>query len=288
MILDKIRQKLSDMPQNFKHIGTYILDHDQNVAFSSITVTSSAIGVSNASMVRFARSLGLDGYQSFKKELQDEIRHQFNPYDKIALSKLDVLPEQKRLQKLLQNEHDNLHTTLDIIKLESIEIVLNAMKNARKIFISAFGTTRHIARVFESTLLNSMNKDIVVISGSVSDYSSLLKSFCRDDVMFIMTFPPYSAEVKHIANVVKESGGSLYLFTDSASCPIYSFADVVMKCSTNSLLYTNSYVGLVSIINVLVHLVYLDSKDNAAQSMRGTLEMEETGYSLINSSEEKK
>lgn len=283
MVLSRIRQMLPDMSLNYRNIASYILDHDQNVAFASIYTTSAAIGVSNTSLVRFAKSLGFKGYQSFKKDLQNEIRRQFNPYDKIALSKLDLLPEEKRLQELFQNEYNNLHSTLSHMRLQDSETILQGIKGARKIFISAFGSTRHIARVFEASLLNSTNKDVVVITGAISDYSPQLKSFSHDDVMFIMSFHSYSPEVKHVASVVKKAGGSLYLFTDSASCPVYSFADVVITCTTNSLLYSNSYVGLVSIINILVHLVYMDSKDVAAESIRGSIEMAETGYSLIQS-----
>lgn len=67
--------------------------------------------------------------------------------------------------------------------------------------------------------------------------------------MFLMTFPPYSLEVRHVAKVVKEKSGSLFLFTDSAACPVYSEADKVIRCITNSLLLTNSFAGLISILH---------------------------------------
>jgi DNA-binding MurR/RpiR family transcriptional regulator len=68
MVLAKIRDSLSTMPSNFHKIGSYILDHEQNVAFASIYAISQAVGVSNASLVRFAKSLGLDGYQALKRK----------------------------------------------------------------------------------------------------------------------------------------------------------------------------------------------------------------------------
>lgn len=287
MILAKIRKMLPDMPPNYRKIGSYILDHEQTVAFASIYTISEAIGVSNASMVRFAKSLDLEGYQDFKHEIQEEIKFRLSPYDKIALRELDGMPEEKRLQKLFQNEVNNLRNTFENIKAKDLQAMADSIRNSRRIFVCGFGISGHVARMFEYTLMCSVNKDVMVISGSVSDYSPRLRTFTADDTMFIMTFPPYSDEVRHVAQVVKEKGGTLHLFTDSAVCPIYSLADVVVRCDTNSLLLANSYVGLISTLNILVHTVFLSAKDSSIEARSSTLTMQESGYATIHEITEK-
>lgn len=287
MIFDQIRKMLPEMPQNYQRIGSFMLDHEQSVAFSSIHAISKSIGTSSASLVRFAKSLGFEGYQQFKHEIQDEIRHRLNPYDKIALSELDLLPEEKRLQKLFQNEYNNIRSTFSNIKITDLDVMAEGIKKAHRVFLSAFGATTYVVRIFQYTLLSSLEKEVYVVSGSVSDYAPVLKSFSSDDVMFLMTFPPYSVEVKHVAKVVKERGGQLFLFTDSAACPVYSEADKVIRCMTNSLLLTNSFAGLISILHVLVQMVYLDEKENAAQSRQRTISMQESGYATIGNSKDK-
>ncbi|MCE1208005.1 MAG: MurR/RpiR family transcriptional regulator, partial [Spirochaetia bacterium] len=216
MVLAKIRDSLSTMPSNFHKIGSYILDHEQNVAFASIYAISQAVGVSNASLVRFAKSLGLDGYQALKREVQDEIKHRLGPYDKIALQELDSLPEEKRLQKLYMSEINNLRNTFDKIQPETIETMAENLRTARRIFVCGFGASGYLAKAFEYTLISSINKEVTLITGSVSDYAPRLRSFGVEDVMFIMTFPPYSDEIRHVAQVVINSGGRLNLFTNSA------------------------------------------------------------------------
>lgn len=271
------------MPQNFQRIGSYILDHEQSVAFASIHAVSKAVGVSSASLVRFAKSLGFDGYQEFKKEIQNEMRHRLNPYDKIALSELGTLSEEKRLQKLLQNEYHNLRSTFTHIEVQDLKDIAEGIRVARKVYVSGFGATSHIVKIFEYTLMSSLDRDVAIISGSVSDYAPILKSFRAEDVMVLMTFPPYSAEVRHVARVAKERGGRLYLFTDSASCPVYPMADRVIRCITNSLLLSNSFVGLVSVLHVLTQMLYLEEQNLAVESRQKTIIMQEIGYSLMES-----
>jgi len=285
LVSTKIKETLPHMNPNFQKIGSFILDHDNKVAFTSIYPLSDALGTSTATLVRFAKSLGYSGYQSFKKELQEEIQHRLQPYEKVSLSKLGSLPEEKQLQRLIQNECNNLRITLNNLKLTDMETMIHAVKNARRIFIAGFGISRHFAHILQTTFLASQEKDVFVITGSVSDYSPLLKSFGHEDIMFLMTFPPYSAEVRHVADVTKGRGGYLCLFTDSASCPVYSHADVTVKCSTNSLLMSNSFVGLVSTIQVFIHMLLL-SGDHGGDNIRNGLEMQKLGYSIISNREE--
>ncbi len=169
MISDRIRKSILEMPQNFQKIGSYILDHEQSVAFASIHAVSKAIGVSSASLVRFAKNLGFEGYQDFKKEIQNEMRHRLNPYDKIALSELGSMPEEKRLQKLFQNEYNNLRNTFADIDIQNLKDIAEAIRQKRKVYVGGFGATSNMVRIFEYTLMSSLDRDVSVICGSVSD-----------------------------------------------------------------------------------------------------------------------
>ncbi len=284
MVLEKIKDALPGMSPNFRKIASYILDHETSVPFTSIHSLGKSIQTSTATLVRFAQSLGYSGYQSFKRDLQKEIRSRLQPCDKVNLSKLDTLPEEKRLRKLIQNEYNNLRRTLNNLKLEDLEKMILQVKGARRIFVAGFGITQHFARILHAAFLATQEMDAYVVSGSVSDYAQILKRFGSEDVMFLLTFPPYSAEVNHVARVVKERNGTLYLFTDSASCPVYSEADIVVKCVTHSLVMTNSFVGLVSLIHVFMHMLLLASEDKG-KNVRAGFEIERMGYSILKSKE---
>ncbi|GAB4222990.1 MAG: MurR/RpiR family transcriptional regulator [Spirochaetales bacterium] len=284
MVLEKIKDALPGMSPNFRKIASYILDHETTVPFTSIHSLGKSIPTSTATLVRFAPSLGYSGYQSFKRDLQKEIRSRLQPGDKVNLSKLGTLPGEKRLRKLIQNEYNNLRRTLNNLRLEDMEQMIQRVKGARRIFVAGFGITQHFARILHGAFLATLEVDTYVVTGSVSEYSQVLKRFGSDDVLFLLTFPPYSAEVNHVARVVKERKGTLYLFTDSANCPVYSDAEIVVKCSTHSLVMTNSFVGLVSLIHVFMHMLLLASEDKG-ENVRDGFEIERMGYTILKSKE---
>ncbi|MCX7786119.1 MAG: MurR/RpiR family transcriptional regulator [Spirochaetes bacterium] len=284
MVLEKIKDALPSMSPNFRKIASHILDHETSVPFISIHDLSRSLQISTATLVRFAQSLGYRGYQGFKRDLQNEIRQRLQPDDRVSLSKLGSLPEDKRLRKLIQNEHNNLRRTLNNLKLEDLERMIQRVKGARRIFVAGFGITQYFACVLYAAFLATQEKDVYLVSGSISNYSQILKRFGAEDVLFLLTFPPYSAEVNHVARVVKDQKGTLYLFTDSANCPVYSDADIVVKCVTHSLVMTNSFVGLVSLIHVFMHMLLLSSEDKG-RNVRIGFEIEKLGYSILSTKE---
>lgn len=288
MILEKIRETLPEMAPLNRKIASYILDHGQSVGLSSIYAMSEKIGVSNASLIRFARSIGMKGYSDLKHALQEEIKQRLSPYEKIASSELGTLPGEARLRKMIQNEENNLRRTLAGLELETLEGLATAICKANKVFISGFGVSRHLAHVFEYSLLGTLNAQVTVISGSVSDFTPSLKAFGPKDIMILLTFPPYSDEGLTVASFARKRGGKLFLFTNSAQCPVYPIADAVVTCENNSLLLSNSFVGLVAVLQLLVNMVCLKDKNASMKIRREVVEMERRGYESAKSPEKRK
>lgn len=281
LILQQITDALPGMTPINRKIASYILEHGQSIGFSSIYAMGKTIGVSNATLIRFARSIGLKGYADLKHALQDEIKHKLSPYEKIALSDLDSLPHETQLHKMLQNEVNNLRKTLDRQSLEALERIVSGICGADRVYISGFGVSRHLAGLFGDSLLGTLDKKVSVISGSVSDYVPTLKALGPKDIVVLLTFPPYSGEVLHVASVARERGCKFFLFTDSVRCPVYPFADTVVTCENNSLLLSNSFVGLVAIMQLVLNMVCLHDKKAAMKNRHSMMELETQGYEMI-------
>jgi DNA-binding MurR/RpiR family transcriptional regulator len=286
LILERIKAALPDMQPVNRKIAIYVLENGQSVGLSSVYTLSEHIGVSNASIVRFTQSLGFKGYIEFRKALQEEIRQRLDPYEKVALHELDVLPEEGQLQKLAQNEMRNLRKTLRDLDVRAIQRMIAGVNECRCIYLSGFGVSRNIIRILEYALVGLVEKDIVALSGSISDYSPRLRSLRAEDALFVMTFPPYSREAVQVAKFAKEAGARIFLFTDSPRCPIYPLAETVIACENNSLLLTNSYVGLIAVIQIFINMLLLGDKTNAVDRMREVIAVEKRGYESLGSLED--
>lgn len=284
--IEKIRGALADMPPINRRIAVYILENHQSIGFSSIRTLSEALGVSSATILRFSRSLGFEGYADLRKTIQEEIKRRLSPYEKIALTELDTLPLDEQFKKLCQNEMGNLRKTLDEISRDDLAKMVEGVASADRVFVSGFGVSHYVIQILGYYFESSLDKSVVTISGSVSDYSAKLRSFGPGDCLYLMTFPSYSREALHVAELAKSRGGKVFLFTDSPRCPVYHLADAVLRCENNALLTTNSYVGLVAVVQIFANLLFLSDKARVVPRIVGVQELEQNGYERLGQGEE--
>lgn len=281
MVRDKIRKTLATMSPSYHEIAVYILENYDEIGFTSVNELSRKIGVSNASLVRFTQFMEFKGYKEFREAIQNEVKSKLNKDTQVALNELDILPAAKQLEKLAENEIYNLNKTLNDINVHTLSKMVQMVFDSERIFISGFGVSKNIMQIFEYALVSMQIKEIISITGSISDYNPRLHSIKPGDILFVMTMPPYSIEAIQVATYAKGKGADVCLFTDSPLCPIYSLASAVVRCENNSLLLTNSYVGMVAIVQVLINLLLLNSKDNLLTGMKTVVEDERLAYQFI-------
>lgn len=87
-VLARVRSRLADMPPKQRRIAEYILGFPEAPVRKSITRLAQEIGVkSEASIVRFYRTLGFTGYHDFKVTLAQEIagRAFYHSYEDVSV-----------------------------------------------------------------------------------------------------------------------------------------------------------------------------------------------------------
>lgn len=286
MVQERIRETLSSISPSFQEVGRWMLDNYDSIGFTSVNELSKVIGVSNASLVRYTQALGFSGYKQFKETVQEELRTKLKPDSNVVLNELDVLPIKKKLQKLADNEIQNLSKTLKGLSVQSLSRMVQGVLQSDRIFVSGFGVSKNIMQIFEYALVSMQIKEVHSITGSISDYSARLASMNSSDCLFIMTMPPYSPEALQVANAAHARKVKVYLFTDSAACPIYPIADSVACSANNSLLLTNSFVGMVAVIQVFINMLLLGSDENLIPHMKAVVAAEREGYAWLKSQKE--
>ena len=91
--IEKIRGKEKLLTNTEKKIAEYVLNNYDKVLNCNITELAEGAGVSDASVVRFCKSIGYKGYQDFKinaaKDVLPQEKH-FNPSIEQYLSLIHI------------------------------------------------------------------------------------------------------------------------------------------------------------------------------------------------------
>jgi DNA-binding MurR/RpiR family transcriptional regulator len=194
------------------------------------------------------------------------------------MNELTSLAGARQLQKLMHYESDNVKKTLQAIKLPTVLRMVEGLRDSERIFVGGFGATRCIIELYGFLLNANFWKQIITINGSIADYIGRLNLIEARDALIVASLPPYSREDAQIARFARERGVKVYLFTDSPRCPAYPLSDEVMLCSSTSLLYTNSYTGLIASFKVMMDMWLLSNQKASEARMKGLTEVELQGY----------
>ncbi|HHY48015.1 MAG TPA: MurR/RpiR family transcriptional regulator, partial [Firmicutes bacterium] len=138
-INDRIKSNLPLMSDGQASLGRYILDHLQEVAFMSAADLAVQAGVSEPTVIRFARALGYSGYQDLRKEVQRFLRLYLGPGDKIR-GFLTLTQDHKAiLDKVFDIQETLLRETRSLLSHEAFWCAVEAICKARCVFLFGQG-----------------------------------------------------------------------------------------------------------------------------------------------------
>jgi len=257
------RIKETKLTKTNRKIAEYCLNNRHTVAFLSSAELADRIGVSDVSIVRFARALGYSGFVDLKRAWQDELCQSIdsdaNVFPPVArfLTRKDSNREQSNF--LLANAEvtyrDLIHDTLASNSQSLIYEVADRLYSSQHKYIVGIRTRASAATLF-TTLLGMLIPDIMCITGeSHSNYLQLL-DFTKDDCVFFFTYGRYSVFEQMLLERVKESGACLIVATDkrathaalAADLLIYSAGDINMPfySSTSNIVIAECIANAIS------------------------------------------
>ncbi len=141
-ILHKIRFMNDQMGPAEKKIAYYILEHTQEIINDSISEFAEKCGCGDATLVRFARRLGFNGYQSLKIGIACELNSASSVSEEIKKddSCFDIF--KKRISDL----SISLSSTEAILDAEQLELTAKAIMNSNRILVFGLGNSAAIAQ----------------------------------------------------------------------------------------------------------------------------------------------
>ena len=96
------------MTKSHQVVADYVLDHIDDVAFLSITELAGRIGVSEATLVRFAKELGFSGYPDLKDNLQERLKDEVASSRKIESIMSEIQETESTVKQVLGNQITHL------------------------------------------------------------------------------------------------------------------------------------------------------------------------------------
>lgn len=255
-LLNRIEQHKHALTKSESVIADRVRRNGIELAFSSALSVSNQLGVSEATLVRFARTLGYDSYQHLQQDLQDEIR------EALSISSVDRLRGKATSGSALhdvffsslQRDIQNLEASLEDLAAEKIDAAVTMLVEARRVYVLGLRASMGPA-LFLSHSLQYVLDTVQPFTISAESYFEHLLDIGPEDVFIVITLSRPSQRSLQLTTFAKERQVKLLAICDSPLSPIGQLADVALVVESDTVTFLQSYTAVMGVALGLIAAV---------------------------------
>ena len=264
--LGGIKAKFSDMTPGQQVIAKYIIDNLADTAFMTIQDLAAGCGVSEASIVRFARLLGFNGFPDMKLEIQEAFRTRVNLVTKLG-KKLEKLHGEKPLiQNIIENELQQLNKLLLEPMDETFRQCVKEIAAVNHLIIYGEGSSASLTVLLEFRL-RRFKYSILRINENGKDFFEKVVHFPKEAVAIAYGLGRPSEELVIFLQQARKNNCRSILISDSHISSITRLADYVLSANRGSLGIFHSISVPTIISEALIMGVALERREEVLQSL---------------------
>ncbi|MCX7780109.1 MAG: MurR/RpiR family transcriptional regulator [Negativicutes bacterium] len=258
-VLQLLEEKMEEFTSAQRKVADYILKHPTEVAFLTTEQLAGIIGVSVATVMRLAYSVGYTGYAQFQKDLQEMLRNRVAPPTRLEAN-VKKLGKNKLLLECAETQIANINNTVEFMSDEAINSAFELIFAAKKIYVIGVRGSSSVANYLNEGL-NRLGVDSELLIPDSGRLQAVLVKITSDNLIIAISLPRYAKRTVEVARFAKTKGARMLAITDGYSSPLALLSDVFLPCAFESLSFHNSEIGAMFVADFLVTGVAIrDSK----------------------------
>lgn len=224
-MLTRTQAQLAQLSNAERQVGEWILAHPQQALHQDTRTLAAQIGVSQPTLVRFARSLGCTGFDDFRLQLAQEIgsRPEGPPVT------LATIAASADLDTLCRSFFDYALAALgqvrDRLDRAALEAAVTLLDDARQVMFFGYGNSASVA---DDARRRFLRLQMLVSAASDPSLQQLAAGqLQRGDVLVLLSHTGLAAGLPELVSTVRGRGARVLAITTSLS-PLAGLADVVL------------------------------------------------------------
>ena len=243
-----------------RKIASFIEEHYDTAAFMTAAKLGDVVGVSESTVVRFATTLGYDGYPFLQKAMQEMIRDKLTSIQRIEVTTGRIAGGDV-VENVLNQDIDKIKRTIEEVSREDFKKAVDSIIGARNIYIFGVKSASFLANFFGYYLdLIFGNVKMLNSTSKTTTYEKLFR-ISEEDVMIGISFPRYSTMAVDAMSFARDRGADVIAITDSMISPLVASADSVLLARSDIASVVDTLVAPLSLINALLVAIVIERKD---------------------------
>lgn len=265
-LVETLQDWLPELSPGKRRIAELLLTEPSDSAFRSVNRTAELADVHPSTVVRFARSLGLDGYPSLVRLCRESLVGEAQLLHRLHDAQRQT-SEEDLLTASVTHEQDNLARTLNRIDRKQWDATVNLLASAPSVHIMGLRKCLPVAQLmaYLLRLVRPNVHHIAPISGGLVDD---LNTLAPEDVFVAISIHRYTADTITAFKHAVEQGLHTVALTDNAASPLAA-ADHTYYVDCEGTTILRSVTSFVSLVQTLATAVTLANDTRSRDELLG-------------------
>jgi DNA-binding MurR/RpiR family transcriptional regulator len=231
----RISAEFENLPDRLRQVGTYVLDHPDDVALLSMREQAKLAGVPPATMTRFAQRLGYSGYDELRELFGVSMRGRASDFGARAgelAARRARVGEPNLALSITNSLVDRIAALAEPERQAAMLEAAGLLANAGRILClghrSCYAPAYHFAYI--AGLHGAPTR---LLDGPGGIGGDGLNGSGEGDVMLAISFAPYTRLTVELARSARELGIGVIALTDGPLSPLARAADCVVTVPTD-------------------------------------------------------
>lgn len=229
-VLERISDEYYQLTASERKVADYVVVHQQDTQFMSISDLAEACGVAEATVSRFCRRLKYKGYNAFKLAVANTAAQRVgNLLLSGEIGPEDNVPD--LCQKLYGSAVDALSQTVSLIRPEGITAAADLLTHANRVLCMGQGGSMIMATEAAHLFSTAMPGFTPVWDSHLQLVAAA--TLTPRDVVLFFSYSGATHDLLDLLEVVRERQAKVILVTHFPKSPAAGFADVILQCGAN-------------------------------------------------------
>lgn len=255
-----ISEHYNQLTKSEKRIANYLRKNQEESAFLAAGEIADRLGLSEATMVRFARTLGFSSYPTMRTLLQEAFRHRVTHSARLRGRLEDLRQGGDIFERLVVSEIDYLTQALETVDRQAFQKAVELLRLCERIFVFGVGPSVSLVELLEIRL-SRFGRQVIPLTTAGREILEPLILMNDRDLLFMICFFDITPTQQLVLDYANEVSCPVIMLTDTLGSIIGDKAEVVLAARRGPMAEFHSLVVPMTIINTLLLAVANEDRE---------------------------
>lgn len=241
----------NNLTKSERRIADFMRKNQEESAFLSAAEIARHLDLSEATLVRFARSLGFASYPAMRDVLQENFRRRVTHSSRLRGSLDDLQKEGDIFESLTATEVDYMTQALESIDRDEMRKAVDLLSTHERIFVFGLGPSISLVDLLQLRL-NRYGKTIIPLTSSGREMLEQLLALQASDLVFVICFFDQNPSLRLLLDYSNQVGSQIIMLTDTLDSIFSNQVDVTLAARRGPFGEFHSLVVPMTVINALL------------------------------------